>query len=101
VNIGANKDSHDRRADYVAGLDAFYDVASYFTVNISSPNTPGLRDLQAPDVLAELLERLLSARATRVAAGKPSRPIVVKLSPDIAEADLGGIVECLATHGVD
>ncbi len=48
INIGANKESADRIADYVAGLDAFYDVASYFTVNISSPNTPGLRDLQSP-----------------------------------------------------
>jgi dihydroorotate dehydrogenase len=101
VNIGANKDSHDRIADYVAGLDAFYDVARYFTVNISSPNTPGLRDLQSPDVLAELLKRLMDARATLVAAGKPSRPIVVKLSPDIAETDLGPIVDCLAAHRVD
>ena len=46
VNIGANKDSTDRAADYVAGIKTFADVASYFTVNISSPNTPGLRDLQ-------------------------------------------------------
>ena len=47
VNIGANKDAADRTADYVQGIEAFYDVASYFTVNISSPNTPGLRDLQS------------------------------------------------------
>jgi dihydroorotate dehydrogenase len=101
INIGANKDTRDRIADYVAGLDAFYDVASYFTVNISSPNTPGLRDLQAPAALDQLLLRLKETRATRVAAGEPGRPIVVKLSPDITEEDLDGIVQCLVTHGVD
>ena len=57
VNIGANKDSEDRIADYVQGLEAFSDVASYFTVNISSPNTPGLRDLQSVGALDELLGR--------------------------------------------
>ena len=51
VNIGANKDSADRIADYVRGMETFYDVASYFTINISSPNTPGLRDLQDPAAL--------------------------------------------------
>ena len=71
VNIGANKDAADRAADYVRGLKTFYDVASYFTVNISSPNTPGLRDLQAPAALDELLSRLMAARAELVAAGAP------------------------------
>src|SRR6185503_11704699 len=51
VNVGANKDSSDRAADYVEGIRRFYDLASYFTVNVSSPNTPGLRDLQAPAAL--------------------------------------------------
>jgi dihydroorotate dehydrogenase len=101
VNIGANKDSKDRIGDYVAGLEAFYDVASYFTVNISSPNTPGLRDLQAPAELARLLRRLMEARTKRIAEHKPSRPIVIKLSPDIADEDLPGIVQCLVAHGVD
>jgi dihydroorotate dehydrogenase len=101
VNIGANKDSEDRIADYVAGLEAFYDVASYFTVNISSPNTPGLRDLQAPAALDQLLRRLMQARAKCVAEHKPSRPIVIKLSPDVAEEDLDEIVRCLLAHGVD
>ncbi len=66
VNIGANKDATDRVADYVRGLETFYDVASYFTINISSPNTPGLRDLQDPAALEELLQRLLSARAKQI-----------------------------------
>jgi dihydroorotate dehydrogenase len=101
VNIGANKDATDRVADYVRGLETFYDVASYFTINISSPNTPGLRDLQDPAALEELLQRLLSARAKQMDAGKPKRPIVVKLAPDIAERDLGAIIMQLAAQGVD
>jgi dihydroorotate dehydrogenase len=101
VNIGANKDSSDRVADYLAGLEAFYDVASYFTINISSPNTPGLRDLQAPAALDELLRRVMEARAAKVDDGEGSRPIVVKLSPDIAEEDLAPIVETLRRHSVD
>ena len=101
VNIGANKDAADRTADYVAGLLAFYDVASYFTINISSPNTPGLRDLQAPAALDELLGRVMAARAAQVAAGKPVRPIVVKVSPDIGEADVIPIAARLVAHRVD
>ncbi len=101
VNIGANKDATDRAADYVRGLEAFNAVASYFTVNISSPNTPGLRDLQAPAALAELLDRVMSAREALVARGGPKRPIVVKIAPDIDEADLPAIVERLVAHAVD
>src|SRR5215471_11089736 len=65
------------------------------------PNTPGLRDLQAPAALDDLLARVLAARAEMVAAGKPSRPIVVKLAPDIAEDDLEPIVNVLMARGVD
>lgn len=101
VNIGANKDAADRSADYVAGLEAFYGVATYLTVNISSPNTPGLRDLQAPAALDELLARVFAARAARIAAGAPTRPIVVKIAPDIAEDDLPAIAEKLLHHKVD
>jgi len=101
VNIGANKDTADRTADYVAGLDTFYDVASYFTVNISSPNTPGLRDLQAPAALDELLSRVMAARERHIARGLPRRPIVVKIAPDIAEDDIGAIAERLLVHKVD
>ncbi len=62
VNIGANKDSADRVADYVAGIRTFHGVARYFAVNISSPNTPGLRDLQARESLSALLSAVLAAR---------------------------------------
>jgi dihydroorotate dehydrogenase len=100
VNIGANKDTTDRAADYVAGIDAFWDVASYFMVNISSPNTPGLRDLQAPAALDELLGRVMQAREKRMAGGK-SRPIFVKIAPDVAEEDLPAIVARLEANRVD
>ena len=101
VNVGANRDAADRVEDYVAGVRAFYDVASYFTINVSSPNTPGLRDLQAPAALDDLLARVLEAREALVSAGRPRRPVVVKLAPDIAEADLEPIVGVLAARGVD
>jgi dihydroorotate dehydrogenase len=101
VNIGANKDTADRIADYVAGLDAFWDVATMLTVNISSPNTPGLRDLQAPEALDALLGRIMQARARIIAEGRTSRPIIVKIAPDIAEEDVAPISERLVAHRVD
>jgi dihydroorotate dehydrogenase len=101
VNIGANKESTDRVSDYVKGIETFTAVASYFTINISSPNTPGLRDLQAPAALDELLSRVIAARAQLSDAGAPRRPIVVKIAPDIAEADIVPICERLMAHGVD
>ena len=101
VNVGANKDAADRAADYVAGVRAFYDVASYFTINVSSPNTPGLRDLQAPTALDELVARVLQAREEMMATGKPRRPVVVKIAPDIAEEDLEPIVRVLQARRID
>jgi len=101
VNVGANKEASDRTADYVAGIETFNAVASYFTVNISSPNTPGLRDLQAPAALDELLGRVMAARARLIAAGRSRRAVIVKIAPDIAEADLPAICERLAAHRVD
>ena len=101
INVGANKESADRAGDYVAGIETFADVASYFMVNISSPNTPGLRDLQAPAALDQLLSRVMSARARRVDSGKRRPPIVVKIAPDMAEADLEPIIERMLHHAVD
>lgn len=100
-NIGANKESADPIADYVAGLRAFVEVADYFTVNISSPNTPGLRDLQAPDRLDALLARVMAERSALAAGGHNRRPVLVKLAPDLHDDDLPGIVETLMRHGVD
>ncbi len=101
VNIGANKDASDRVADYVRGIDTFYDVASYFTINISSPNTPGLRDLQDPAALRDLLTRVFSARIKQMDADKPKRPIIVKLAPDIPEDSLGEVLAVLTEQKVD
>jgi dihydroorotate dehydrogenase len=97
VNIGANRDSEDRVADYVAGIERMAPVASYFTVNISSPNTPGLRDLQAPEALDALLKRVQAARASL-----PKRPpLLVKLAPDLADEDLPEIVGVIVANGAD
>ena len=91
VNIGANKDAEDRIADYVAGVRAFADLATYFTVNISSPNTPGLRDLQARSQLAELLARVLAARDEIAAGGGRRVPVLLKIAPDVDDAGLDDI----------
>jgi dihydroorotate dehydrogenase len=88
VNIGPNKDATDRVADYVALVQALGEHASYLSVNVSSPNTPGLRDLQQAKVLDEILARVIEAReATR---RKP--PVLLKIAPDVTLADLDDIV---------
>jgi dihydroorotate dehydrogenase len=97
VNIGAGRDSEDRIADYVSGIERMAPVASYLTVNISSPNTPGLRDLQAPDALDALLKRVQAARASLTT--RP--PLLVKLAPDLADEDLPEIVGVIVANGVD
>jgi len=98
VNLGANKDSGDRIADYVEGVTRMAPVASYFTVNISSPNTPGLRDLQAPRKLDELLTKVQDARK---ALGPKAPPLLVKLAPDLADADLPEVVSVIRDSGAD
>lgn len=99
VNIGANKDTADRADDYVRGIKTFYEVASYFTVNISSPNTPGLRDLQARASLAELLARVMAARNQRALETGRNVPVFLKIAPDLAEADLDDVAaELLANR---
>jgi dihydroorotate dehydrogenase len=97
VNIGAGRDSKDRIGDYVSGIASMSAVADYLTINISSPNTPGLRDLQAPEVLVALLARVQEARGK---VGKRP-PLLVKLAPDIADADLPAIVGVIEANGVD
>jgi dihydroorotate dehydrogenase len=97
VNIGAGRESEDRAGDYVEGVARISAVADYLTINISSPNTPGLRDLQAPDALDVLLARVQDARSQQV-----KRPaLLVKLAPDIADDDLPAIVGVIETRGVD
>jgi len=98
VNLGANRDSKDRIADYVDGITRMAPVADYFTVNISSPNTPGLRDLQAPRKLGGLLTKVQDARKS-LGAGAP--PLLVKLAPDLADADLPDVVGVIEDNGAD
>jgi dihydroorotate dehydrogenase len=100
VNVGANKDSADRAADYVKGIATFADLASYFVVNISSPNTPGLRDLQAADALHDLLARVLEARE-QAAVKHGRRPVFLKISPDLSLAGLDDVVAAVRKHPVD
>ncbi len=101
VNIGANKDSADRIGDYVEGIRRFYPVATYFTANISSPNTPGLRDLQARDSLKALLDAVLSARAEEEARTGKRVPVFLKIAPDLTEEGLDDIAAEVLEHDLD
>ncbi|MDQ3078648.1 MAG: quinone-dependent dihydroorotate dehydrogenase [Pseudomonadota bacterium] len=95
VNIGANKDSTDRINDYASGVRKMAPVADYLTVNISSPNTPGLRNLQAGGELVELLGAVAAAR------GKDGPPIFLKVAPDLAPGDHDRIVRAAMDSRID
>lgn len=94
VNIGANKDSADRIADYAAGVKVMSPVADYLAVNISSPNTPGLRNLQAGGELVELLAAVREAR-------QPGIPVYLKVAPDLESGDHERIVRAAIDSGID
>ncbi len=98
ANIGANKESDDRIGDYVAGLRRLWGLASYFTVNISSPNTPGLRALQTKAALEDLLGRLDEARRALKASG--DYPVFLKVAPDLEDGEVETIVETVAAFGL-
>ena len=95
INIGANKDSDDRIADYVTGVRNMAPLADYLTVNISSPNTPGLRALQDKSALEELLSAVMEAR------GKNTVPVFLKVAPDLEPADVDDIVDVVASQNLD
>ncbi|HJS41646.1 MAG TPA: quinone-dependent dihydroorotate dehydrogenase [Sphingomicrobium sp.] len=95
VNIGANKDSTDRIADYVQGVRLMTPVADYLTINISSPNTPGLRQLQDEGALRALLSALQEVRIV----GGP--PIFLKVAPDLGQGEPDQIVRVAMQHGID
>lgn len=101
ANVGRNKTSTDAIADFVAGIEAVAPHADYLVVNISSPNTPGLRALQARDQVEALLRAVLDtrARARRRASCMP--PLLVKIAPDLSEGELADIVDVGITVGVD
>jgi len=100
VNIGANRDSPDRAEDYVRLIETFAAVASYFTVNVSSPNTPGLRDLQQASALDDLLARVIDARE-RVQPHAGPTPVLLKIAPDLTLSDLDDVVGIARKHRVD
>ena len=95
INLGANKDSEDRTADYVTGMRAAAALASYVTVNISSPNTPGLRALQDGAALSDLIARVVQAR------GAIAVPIFVKVAPDLEADDFTTIARAAIDGGID
>ncbi|MFJ6024975.1 quinone-dependent dihydroorotate dehydrogenase [Brevundimonas sp. NPDC092305] len=95
ANLGANKDTEDKAADYVAGLRRLKGLADYVTVNVSSPNTPGLRALQGRAALDDLLGRLAEART-----GDPA-PVFLKVAPDLTPDEIAMIVEAAIAHGID
>jgi dihydroorotate dehydrogenase len=100
INLGPNKDSADRTADYVRLVESFAPVVSYVTINVSSPNTPGLRNLQEAKVLDDLLARVIEAR-DRVRAHAGPAPILLKIAPDLTLADLDDIVGIARSRKVD
>jgi dihydroorotate dehydrogenase len=93
INIGANKDSVDRIADYVLGVRAMEQYADYLTINISSPNTPGLRALQDKNALDDLLAAVMAERAQ-------GKPVFLKVAPDLEPADIDDISEISIKHGI-
>ena len=100
INVGANKDAPDRVADYVRLIERFVTVASYVTVNISSPNTPGLRDMQQAGVLDDLLARVIDARE-RVTKNAGPTPVLLKIAPDLSLSDLDDVVGIARARRVD
>ncbi len=100
INVGTNKDAPDRIADYVRLIERFAAVASYVTVNISSPNTPGLRNMQQAAVLDDLLPRVIDARE-RVALNAGPTPVLLKIAPDLLLPDLDDVVGIARSRRVD
>jgi dihydroorotate dehydrogenase len=100
ANVGKNRDAADAIVDYEMGIAAVCRHADYLVVNISSPNTPGLRSMQARATIAELIERVLAARGR---AGDPARlpPLLAKVGPDLDEVALGDIAEVALATGID
>ncbi len=98
ANVGKNKETEDAAADYALGIRRLTPLADYLVVNVSSPNTPGLRTLQSKEALAALLARCLEARA---AAGPRRPPLLLKVAPDLTDADKADIAAVVLDSGID
>jgi dihydroorotate dehydrogenase len=103
INIGKNADTPAERAidDYETGLRAVYAHASYVTINISSPNTKGLRTLQQGDQVEQLLGRLSSLREELAREQGKRRPLVLKVAPDLSDTEIEAIADAVLRHGID
>lgn len=101
ANLGANKDSSDRVADYVEGTRALAALVDYLVVNVSSPNTPGLRGLQTEDSLRDLIGRVRDARDAGTPQIDQRPPILVKIAPDFTDDDLDAVAAALLDLAVD
>ena len=103
INIGKNKDTPNERAvdDYLFCLERVYARASYVTINISSPNTQGLRDLQEEETLKRFVGTLREAQEKLAAKHRARKPMLLKIAPDLAEAELDGVADVLLASGID
>jgi dihydroorotate dehydrogenase len=103
INIGKNKDTPNERAtdDYLLCLERAYPLASYITVNISSPNTQGLRDLQEEETLRRFIGTLRDAQERLAGQHGQRKPMLLKIAPDLTEAELDAIAEVLLASGID
>jgi len=103
INIGKNFDTPIERAvdDYLACLDAVYERATYVTVNISSPNTRDLRELQSREMLDDFLAAIMSRRDSLAARAQRVKPLAVKIAPDLDDAQIAAIAELAVRHRVD
>ncbi len=103
INIGKNKTTPNERAadDYLACLERVYPFASYITVNVSSPNTPGLRDLQQGDSLQRLIGTLMDAREKLAGLHGAHKPVLLKIAPDLDDAQMDAMAAALRGSGID
>lgn len=103
INIGKNFDTPVENAvdDYLIGMRKAYSAASYLVINLSSPNTPGLRTLQFGDDLQRLLEKLKQEQATLGALHERHVPFAIKVAPDLAPAEIASIADALLQHDVE
>lgn len=100
INLGSNKETVDRAADYVTCINALAPHVGFLTVNVSSPNTAGLRNLQQASALDELLARVIEAR-DNAAQGAGRKPLLLKIAPDLSLGDLDDVVGIARRHGID
>jgi dihydroorotate dehydrogenase len=99
ANIGKNRDTQDDIGDYVQGVAMLAPLADYLTINVSSPNTPGLRNLQRKSTLSRLIERVMAAREAAVARDPP--PLLLKIAPDLTREERSDIAQVSLASGID